>query len=455
MKKVIVRVSDNYNLDQAAAAILKLYGYLSFKESFRTFGILSFECPEKFESNLIAQLNALNVVKKATWDSQVYAGDPMPTEASLAVETSESVSVNTPATGQATSNTRTLTTTGSGTIYVKVQNISGSDYFVFAQTQGGSYARVYNQVGFMQGGTYTFDQSDSSNSGHPFRFSETPDGTHTTGGTGNLSTGVSVTGTPGTDGATTITVGSSTPSILYYYCATHPGMGRFLDSPDRYGTVNIHDYWHLDRITKQDRQYLNRQFSQSTNADGDGVDIYIIDSGVRGASRPTGNNAALHPELYDPDFVTDLNGTAEQQNYRVEQLSHYSGSYGSNNEDDNGHGTNCAVLAAGRTAGVSKRSKIYALKAFDSQVSGSYTAILSAYQAVIDHNDSSNGNYKGNNRPAVINASFGPTIPTQNSPNIELNDSGDDLYTDEEILDDIEGTIACLLYTSPSPRDRG
>ena len=442
MKKVIVRVSDNYNLDQAAAAILKLYGYLSFKESFRTFGILSFECPEKFESNLIAQLNALNVVKKATWDSQVYAGDPMPTEASLAVETSESVSVNTPATGQATSNTRTLTTTGSGTIYVKVQNISGSDYFVFAQTQGGSYARVYNQVGFMQGGTYTFDQSDSSNSGHPFRFSETPDGTHTTGGTGNLSTGVSVTGTPGTDGATTITVGSSTPSILYYYCATHPGMGRFLDSPDRYGTVNIHDYWHLDRITKQDRQYLNRQFSQSTNADGDGVDIYIIDSGVRGASRPTGNNAALHPELYDPDFVTDLNGTAEQQNYRVEQLSHYSGSYGSNNEDDNGHGTNCAVLAAGRTAGVSKRSKIYALKAFDSQVSGSYTAILSAYQAVIDHNDSSNGNYKGNNRPAVINASFGPTIPTQNSPNIELNDSGDDLYTDEEILDDIEGTIA-------------
>ena len=40
-------------------------------------------------------------------------------------------------------------------------------------------------------------------------------------------------------------------------------------------------------------------------------------------------------------------------------------------------------------------------------VSGSYSGILSAYQAVIDHNDSTNGNYKGNNRPAVINASFG------------------------------------------------
>ena len=130
----------------------------------------------------------------------------------------------------------------------------------------------------------------------------------------------------------------------------------------------------------------------------------------------------MHPELYDKDFVTDLNGTAEQQNYRVYQISHYSGAYGSNNEDDNGHGTYCAILAAGRTAGriCQKDAKIYALKAFNSSVSGSYSGILSAYQAVIDHNDSSNGNYKGNNRPAVINSSFGPTIPTQNSPNIEV-----------------------------------
>ena len=156
----------------------------------------------------------MNVVKGATWDAEVYAGDPMPTEASLNVATSGSNNINTPAEGQATSNTRSLTTTGSGTIYVKVQNIGGSNFFVFSQTQGGTYTRQYNQGGFLQGGTYTFDQSDSSNATHPLRFSETQDGTWTTGGT-ELTAGVSVTGTPGTDGATTVTVSSSTPTNLY------------------------------------------------------------------------------------------------------------------------------------------------------------------------------------------------------------------------------------------------
>ena len=99
-------------------------------------------------------------------------------------------------------------------------------------------------------------------------------------------------------------------------------------------------------------------------------------------------------------------------------------------------------MSAGRLAGVARKAKVYALKAFNSSLSASYTDILGAYQAVIDHNDSGNANYKGNNRPAIINASFGPTIPTQNYPYIELNDAGDDTGTDEEILDDIEGTIA-------------
>ena len=437
MKRVVVSVAKGYSLDSATAGILNVYGYLTYVASYRSFSIITFDCPEKYADGMIEKLRALSVVKKVTWDEAKFSCDPVDTGA-LQVSTSGSIEVNNSGETNVSSNTRNLTGSGTGTIYVKVQNIGGSNFYTFSSSSGGTYSRFNNQTGFVQGATYIFDQSDVSNQNHPLRFSLTPDGTHTSGGT-EMTTGVTATGTPGTNGQTQIVIGANTPSVLYFYCTVHSGMGRYNVSPDRFGTINVHDYWHLDRVTKQDRQYLNNTFSYNESADG--VDIYVLDTGVRGASRPTGNNAALHPELYDPDFVTDLNGLSEQQNYRVYEVTGYTSPY-STNEDDNGHGTYCAILAAGRTAGISRKAKIYALKCFNSGLSGSYSDILGAYQAVIDHNDSGNGNYKGNNRPAIINSSFGPTIPSQTYPYVELNDSGDDSGTDEEILDDIEGTIA-------------
>ena len=79
------------------------------------------------------------------------------------------------------------------------------------------------------GSTYIFNQSAASNVNHPLRFSITSNGTH--GGGIAYTSGVTVFGTPGQGGAyTQIVVDNSTPSILYYYCTQHAGMG---------GTINI------------------------------------------------------------------------------------------------------------------------------------------------------------------------------------------------------------------------
>ena len=74
-----------------------------------------------------------------------------------------------------------------------------------------------------EGSTYRYDQSNNTNSGHPLRFSTTPDGTH--GGGVEYTTGVTYNGTPGDAGAyTQITVASGAPT-LYTYCSVHSGMG--------------------------------------------------------------------------------------------------------------------------------------------------------------------------------------------------------------------------------------
>lgn len=80
-----------------------------------------------------------------------------------------------------------------------------------------------------EGSTYRFDQSDSSNSGHPFRFSTTSNGTHAGGS--EYTTGVTHSGTPGSSGAyTQITVAVGAPT-LYYYCTNHSGMGGTANTP--------------------------------------------------------------------------------------------------------------------------------------------------------------------------------------------------------------------------------
>ena len=76
--------------------------------------------------------------------------------------------------------------------------------------------------------TYRFDQSDSSNSGHPLLLSTTSNGSH--GGGSAFTTGVTAVGTPGSAGAyTEVKLEQDAPDTLYYYCTNHSGMGGEID----------------------------------------------------------------------------------------------------------------------------------------------------------------------------------------------------------------------------------
>ena len=73
---------------------------------------------------------------------------------------------------------------------------------------------------------YRFDQADSSNSGHPFRFYLDADKTTA------FTSGVTTNGTAGSSGAyTQIAVTEDTPSILYYQCSSHAYMGNYATVP--------------------------------------------------------------------------------------------------------------------------------------------------------------------------------------------------------------------------------
>jgi hypothetical protein len=88
-------------------------------------------------------------------------------------------------------------------------------------TGGGYYLDGIQKptLNLIRGATYTFDQSDSSNTGHPLVFA-------TIANENNYSDGVTTNGTPGSAGAyTRITVPHNAPDTLYYHCSVHSGMG--------------------------------------------------------------------------------------------------------------------------------------------------------------------------------------------------------------------------------------
>ena len=122
--------------------------------------------------------------------------------------------VNFPVTTTSSTTTTTIADPAdaeSVTYTVTVVNVGGSNYFAI----NGSTNPV---ITMKRGSTYTFNQSHSSNVGHPLRIKSDAGGQQTTTNTGTLGTDATVVYQPAYPSA---------PSDLRYYCTVHGnGMGN-------------------------------------------------------------------------------------------------------------------------------------------------------------------------------------------------------------------------------------
>jgi len=125
--------------------------------------------------------------------------------------------------------------------------------------------------------------------------------------------------------------------------------------------------WGLDRIDQRSLP-LNQKYTYVSSA-GDGVDVFIIDTGIRFSHNDFGGRATSGIDTVD-------GGTAD---------------------DCNGHGTHVAGTAGGTAYGVAKRVALVAVRVLDCTGSGSFAGVIAGVDWVTS-------NHSG---PSVANMSLG------------------------------------------------
>ena len=151
------------------------------------------------------------------------------------------------------------------------------------------------------GNTYRFDQSDSSNSGHPLRFY------YDSGKTTAYTAGVTTNGTPGSSGAYTQIVPTvDTPMVLHYQCSSHGLMGNQVS----FKTRNLTGFDTDDLSEGSSNLYHTTARARAAVSAGTGIS-YNSSTGVISSSITQYANS-------DVESYLDANGTTFPDNVKAQ-----------------------------------------------------------------------------------------------------------------------------------------
>ena len=185
------------------------------------------------------------------------------------------------------------------------------------------------------GRTYKFDQSHSSNSGHPINFYLEADKTTT------YSTGVTVNGTAGNSGAyTQIVVGDQTPTVLHYQCTAHAYMGNAIHVNSNVVNSNY------PAILRGGLNVSGAETILSSATVSDLTSTRVVYAGTGGSLEDSANLRFTNNTLYALNI--DVDGLAELDDVNVSSASTFAGAIDANGDlDVDGHTNLDNVSVAG------------------------------------------------------------------------------------------------------------
>lgn len=129
---------------------------------------------------------------------------------------------------------------------------------------------------------------------------------------------------------------------------------------------------HLVKLSQENRERTaNRAYYYDEQAQGENVNVYVIDTGIQTENKEFGNRAHL-----GKDFTSE------------------------GGVDFNGHGTHVAGIVGSATYGVAKKANLIAIKTLDRSGHGSLSSIMAAIEFAVNHR-------KKSGLPGIANLSLG------------------------------------------------